>query len=118
MSLFLEKFKKVAIASLLFGSLMLLVTIIVGGLCFNLDPITVFVWFSLALVVYFAALFIFMLLYIISWYLTPTGLILILGIAAFLVASFVFLKMDPIVDVRKILDDTNLTDSLFKFLKK
>ena len=118
MSLFLEKFKKVAIDSLLIGSLMLLVTIMVGCLCFNLDPITVFVWFSLALIVYFVALFIFMLLYIISWYLTPTGLILILGIAAFLVASFVFLKMDPVVDVRKILDDTNLTDSLFKFLKK
>lgn len=115
---FLSKLKKFALKSLIPSCITLLVAELIGGLFFNLDPVTIFTWFAVAFVVYFSALIIIALVCFFIWY-APSAIALVLVIVAILGGTLLFItKTNPAVDVVKLLEDADLTDSLLGFLKK
>ena len=119
-----QKFlRKMALIPLLPALLILLFAELIGALLFNLDPVTIFVWFSAAFISYYGALAILSILGALVGVLiylgTPAVVCLILAIAVLLGGTYlVMTKTNPVVDIMQILEDANIPDKYLSFLQK
>ena len=112
-----------ALIPLLPSLVVLLFAELIGGLLFNLDPVTVFVWFSAAFIAYYGTLAILSVLGafigVLVYLGTPAIVCLILAIAVLLGGTYlVMTKTNPITDVMQILEDANIPDQYLTFLQK
>ena len=128
---FLQKLKNFAIKSLIIGCIALVVTIALGTVLLPLDGVLVFRWFLEVFILYFAILFLVGLVGFISWYMTPSAVVLVGGIGVVLLAIYVFATLlNPIMtfaefkeflktnEMESFLDLLRKVDDFFKFLKK
>ncbi len=128
---FLQKLKNFAIKSLIIGCIALVVTIALGTVLLPLDGVLVFRWFLEVFILYFAILFLVGLVGFISWYMTPSAVVLVGAIGVVLLAIYVFATLlNPIMtfaefkeflktnEMESFLDLLRKVDDFFKFLKK
>ena len=115
-----QKFlREMAIKPLLPALVTLLFAELIGGFLFNLDPVTIFVWFAVSFIAYYTTLVILAVIGALVYLGTPALICLVLAVAVLIGGTYLLMtKTNAAIDLMQILEDLNVPDQYLAFLQK